>query len=539
MPANVLKSIKRLDKFLDQHALLLLALGLAVVLRIPNFYEPYWYGDEGIYLTIGQALNKGAQLYTDIVDHKTPIIYWLAQVGTQLNFRILNFFWMAAATILFYLFVLRLSQRRLAAGLATIIFALFTTLPWFEGNIPNGELFVIGFVMLGAVLVSYSNYFAKLVKPKTALRLDKKEFWLLLSAGAVFGLGILTKVPALFDFAAFGAIGFFILANTFNFAPNQMKKWRPLLLAVVKQWGLLIAGALMPILLSALYFVAKGAGADYLQYGLLYNFHYAGNWGLPFTNRLLVFAFSLQGKFAIAVALIFMAAFFKKLFKPGIQFLLAWFVLALFASLLSNRPYPHYFLQVFPPLSLLVGILINDLIDLARQKKRPEFAMAGNWLAALGGAGLFVSVLLLLQVGVYPVKKYYQNWWELRTGQINVQEYNRRFNYLMDNNYQAARIIRASGVDKIFIWGTNPMLYAQSGASPVGKFTVAFHIKDLEAYDQTMEAIKLAEPRYIVVMRNEGYNFADFYIYLHSNYRPAATFDNYILWRKITSDENS
>ncbi len=537
--ANALKSIKKLDKFLDQHALLLVALGLVVILRVPNFYEPYWYGDEGIYLTIGQALNKGAQLYTDIVDHKTPIIYWLAQVGTQLNFRILNFFWMSATTVLFYLFALRLSQRRLAAGIATIIFALFTTLPWFEGNIPNGELFVIGLVMLGAVLVSYSSYFAKLVKPKTALKLDKKEVWLLLGAGMAFGLGVLTKVPALFDFAAFGTIGFFILANTFTFAPKQMKKWRPLLLRVIRQWGLLIAGILIPIVVSALYFVAKGSGADYLQYGLLYNFHYAGNWGLPFDNRLLIFAFTLQGKFAIATALILLAAFFKKLFKPGIQFLLAWFILALFASLLSNRPYPHYFLQALPPLSLLMGIFFNDLFDVIRKKKQFNFSMAGNWLATLGGVGLFGTVMLLLQVGVYPVKAYYQNWWELRTGQISVQEYNRRFNYLMDDNYTAAKIIRASGENKIFVWGTNPMLYAQSGASPVGKFTVAFHIKDLEVYDQTMEAVVEEAPRYIVVMKSEGYNFPDFYTYLHAHYRPAATFDNYILWRRIANDENS
>src|SRR5690554_2880145 len=99
-----MQNLKRVDSFLDRHALLLLALLIIVALRIPNFYEPYWYGDEGIYLTIGQAMNKGVALYREIVDHKTPIIYFLAQVGTQLNFRILNFVWMTITTVLFYIF---------------------------------------------------------------------------------------------------------------------------------------------------------------------------------------------------------------------------------------------------------------------------------------------------------------------------------------------------------------------------------------------------------------------------------------------------
>ena len=80
----------------------MLLLLLLLVLRLPNFSEPYWYGDEGIYLTIGQALNKGYRLYSEIVDHKTPLIYVFAQTGSQLYFRLLLVFWMVVATAGFY-----------------------------------------------------------------------------------------------------------------------------------------------------------------------------------------------------------------------------------------------------------------------------------------------------------------------------------------------------------------------------------------------------------------------------------------------------
>ena len=43
-----------------------------LILRIPSLFEPYWYGDEGIYLVLGQAIRKGVTLYSHIHDNKPP-----------------------------------------------------------------------------------------------------------------------------------------------------------------------------------------------------------------------------------------------------------------------------------------------------------------------------------------------------------------------------------------------------------------------------------------------------------------------------------
>ena len=101
---KIIKKIISIDTLLDKQIPLYLLLILVLVLRIPNLFEPYWYGDEGIYLTIGQSMNKGAKLYTEIIDHKTPLIYYLARVDSQLNFRILNIAWMVVTTCVFYYF---------------------------------------------------------------------------------------------------------------------------------------------------------------------------------------------------------------------------------------------------------------------------------------------------------------------------------------------------------------------------------------------------------------------------------------------------
>jgi len=55
----MLRLTKKFDRWLDSHLWLLIALLLLLILRIPNFFEPYWYGDEAIYLSLGNALNKG------------------------------------------------------------------------------------------------------------------------------------------------------------------------------------------------------------------------------------------------------------------------------------------------------------------------------------------------------------------------------------------------------------------------------------------------------------------------------------------------
>lgn len=526
---QVLKKLIKLDKNLDKHAGFLFLLGLLVALRIPNLTEPYWYGDEGIYLTIGQTLNKGALLYRDIVDHKTPLIYYLARVHTQLNFRILLIVWMLFTTTFFYAVTLRITKQKLASTIAAAVFIILTTLPWFEGNIPNGELFVMGFVLAG-VWLGLKSRLGKVLEDKNPdKKLTLKDVKLLVLSGAMFGLGILTKVPALFDLIGFGALALINLAEKFSFQPKKYSQLASALTQRVLDYGLIFIGAILPIILSVAYFVARGAGADYLQFGLLYNFHYAGNWDLGFSSPILQFAFTLQGKFLLTATTILGILALKNRLSKASQFSTIWFFLSLFASLLSNRPYPHYFIQVLPPLILLFATTLSKFI-----KNKGKKLQASQ---QVGAAVLTVSILILLtvfkllNVGFYPVKSYYQNWLKLASGQISTQEYNQTFNWIMRENYQVATYLKQEDAKEIFIWGTNPMLYALSDTKPASKFTVAFHIADLKVFDQTLEEIKSARPKFIVVMKKETIPFDSFFDYLSLYYRPVQDYDQMTIWK--------
>lgn len=539
----MLKSIKSLDRWLDSHVILWVLLGVMAFLRLPNFFEPYWYGDEGIYLTIGTALRHGGILYQSIVDHKTPLIYYLAMVPTLVSFRVLLFIWSTLSIFGFYVLslkVLKSLSSRLIAGLA---FMLLTTLPWFEGHVANGELFVLGFVMLGWAVISSTSLFNHFLKGQeipltvSTFKLKTLSEWQSLTffvAGIFFGLGILTKVPALFDAAAVAVFFWWVWLKQLDL--KQLKNrnyWLKQLTGLVITAGIFGVGLLLPLILSMIYFVFRGAGADYLQFGLLYNFHYASNWTLPFTQPWLLWLFTLPGKFLVVLLTLAILSLGHRRFSPSVLFASGWFILALFASLLSNRPYPHYYIQVLPPVALLIGLSIDSLRHLL-QRHHPQRALL-QLLPAVALLGLFLSVLLLLNVGVYSVQTYYTQFFRLVTGRITAAEYRNSFNHLMADNYAAAPLLSTSEDNQLFIWGTNPSLYALTQTVPVGKFTVAFHIKDLGAYEETYQAVVSARPEYIVIMNEDKDTFPELTTWMKNYYIPNHTYDHFVVWKLQTA----
>lgn len=531
MPKNIFKQVVLF--FQSVPASLALILLSQTILRIPNFFEPYWYGDEAIYLTIGNALNRGSLMYTDIVDHKTPLIYYLARVGSQLNFRILLFVWMIITTTAFFYLAKKLLKNNWAVIFATTLFVIFTTIPRLEGNIPNGELFVMGFILVGLWLMSKTNYFKSLLDKKYFLedQITKSELGVLLGAGFFGGLALLTKVPALFDVLAIFSIGYFSVVNYLFLEKVTTKNIFFFLKKILFQWGLLLVGVLTPILISVAYYFLKGSGQDYLQFGLLYNFKYAGSWQLELANPVLSFFFTLPGKLVFILASVAVLTLIKRFFNARFQFIFCWFVLALVASLLSNRPYPHYFLQVIPPLALIFGLLTSEIVACIKNKKVTTVTIASVGSSTVA-VGIFFLVLVIMKVGYYATFSYYKNFISLLTGSLNQHEYNQTFNPLMSENYEVGTLIMSESPDKIFIWGTNPALYALTKTRPVGRFTVSFHIEDLHVQDETIDQLRTEKPLYIVVMRDQVSPLPGLDSFLKSNYRPIKSTEHMVVWRK-------
>jgi hypothetical protein len=523
---KLISLLKKADRFLDQKIPILLIFVLIIILRLPNFFEPYWYGDEAIYLTLGNAMNHGGQLYTTIIDHKTPLIYYLAMVPNQFYFRILNLVWMILTTALFYVFAKKLFKKESLAIISSLILVIFTTLPWLEGNIPNGELFVMGFIMAGAVLFSKSSVFSNLFKKEMSLQKSWKDTTLLVSAGFMMGLGILTKVPAILDVAAFLSIFWLILASNFFDEKSDFSKLKKTFAYLLNRGIFFVAGLMLPIILSIVYFVAKGHGSDYLDYGLLYNFRYSQSWPVDLGSNLINFAFGMTGKTIILFTLFILISLNSGHLKRRFQFISLYFIFSLYSVLLSSRPYPHYFIQMIPAFALL----FTDLIVTLSEIKKKKLLHSAKSLVLTGGLVL-LTIYVMLSFGFrpYSATNYYKQFFKLATLQISREEYENSFNTVIKDNREVSKIIAEMGIQKMFIWGTNPLLYAQSKTIPTSRFTVAFHIKDFKDYDRTFAQIKKEEPKLIVVMKNEE-SFPKLEEYLTNYYLANNQFENMTLY---------
>src|SRR3989338_1212078 len=237
---------------------------LIIILRVPSIFEPYWYGDEGIYLTIGNALAQGETLYRDIHDNKPPFIYLLALgAGSQSVFRIYLFIWTIAGILLFWKLQRRIYTWQTVIPF-TLLFGLFTSLPLIEGNIANGENFFLPLTVAGMfgtwqILNNYSQ------------RVDK---WALI-AGLSFSFGTLFKIPAAFD----GLAAAILIAWSAVSLPTQRKR---LLVALF----FLAFGFLAPWIVVSIIQWYQVAWHYFLNEVLLQNIGYLSTW-----NRLCTSSF--------------------------------------------------------------------------------------------------------------------------------------------------------------------------------------------------------------------------------------------------------
>ncbi len=542
----------KVDHFFERRLPLVLLFALVVFLRIPSYFEPYWYGDESIYLTVGTALNQGKTLYRDIVDHKTPIIYYLARVPNQLSFRILLTLWMFPVVAAFFYITTKVLKKKRLAWIATATLIVATTLPTCEGMIPNGELFVLGFFLPGLALLYSVIQTAKLqqypsLKVSTFLHmhqlvalarctLNLKKQLLLIVAGFLFGCAVLTKVPAIFDvIAAYLLVAFFILGIKRNLTSKKLNLSRLIQLLVIYFW--LTLGFVAPIVISVAYFTLLGAFGDYLAFGLLYNFHYTSTWVPASTLPITTLFFSLKGKLLILSVITIIVVYLRKKLPPIFLFAIAWTWWSAIAASLSNRPYPHYFIQVIPAVLLLLFLFI-DTIPTKFQKELSQLKTYGiqSFLFTVTiGMLIFINITLGLWSNRYSTTKYYQRFLSLLNGSVTLASYQDSFDSLVADNRQAAKLIKSENPNEIFIWGTNPSLYAQTHTSPANKFTVLFHVADLGLYQETVEAVVANSPEFFIVMKNAEDLPAPLQRYLVNNYSPAQNLEYMAVWQRRTT----
>lgn len=417
-------------------------------LRLPSLFEPYWYGDEGIYLTLGQGIRRGLLLFQQIHDNKPPTLYYLAAFSrTVFGFRFLLFLLMIP-TIYFFN---RLAKKFLSvrqAKFSTLVFLILTSIPFIEGNIANAEVFMLLPTIL-AVLIFLNS--------------DKK--YSLVTAGLLLGLAFTIKVPVAIEFI-------FLCLWIFIFSKNKFKKLL-----------IFISAFFVPILMYLAYFAIRGALQPFLFAALLQNFGYLSSWSTG-SHQSSVASGGLFGR-GIVLLICWVLSYFlyqRKKISKNLLFLSVWFFAALFGALLSGRPYPHYLIEILPPLCLIIFY----------------FYKARYWVAFM--TAFLVYNLFQYKFYFYPVFSYYGNFYSYAIGLKKVDKYRQYFGEQTTQIYQIADKVKSltTPANRIYVWGDQSTLYPLSDRLPSTKYIVSYHVVDFNAYDLTMSQLKVVTPKIIV-----------------------------------------
>lgn len=466
------KLVGALHRFCNKHEWVIGLLILVLILRVPSFFMPHYYGDEEIYFVMGRAWRQGVPLYQAMFDHKPPLIYILAGLAPSMfAFRGVLALLMMFHTYLFWKLAQAIwaKSRVKLAYVSSLLFVLLTTLPTFEGLTVNAELLMMVPVTWAALILWNARVGAG-VRPY-------------LLAGMLGGIGWLFKIPVAFDMMALGLY----------FLVFRQKTWQASVKALLSLPFVAYTLAFVaPLALTFVYYYLKGSGPDYLATVVSVNLGYVSSWSTstyafnPLKSGLVVRGLVL---FGLTLGLYGLRhKLDKTLILPTL-----WGAFALFGALLSGRPYPHYLQEVVPAVALLIpSVFVTESVV--------------GW----GVIAVLTLVALLAQrqikFGAYPTLSVYNNFVQYATGKISWQNYLERFDNAR-RNYAVADYLRErmGGSDSLYIWGTDPTIYNLTGKLPAGgKYIVSFHVHDLNQYDYTMTHLQANMPKYILILPGSG-----------------------------------
>jgi Dolichyl-phosphate-mannose-protein mannosyltransferase len=469
------------------------------LLRLPSLFEPYWYGDEGIYQVLGMAMNRGRLLYRDIWDNKPPLLYFVYSLfnSDQFYVRLLSLITGVLSLLAFYYLSKKLFKKAHIVYLVTAIYGLLLGLPVLEGNIANAENFMLLPTILAAILIF------KFAESKIQNTKYKIQF----IAGFLLSVAFLFKIVAVFDFAAFFV---FIVLSDETFYLKKLLNLKSLLSEIKKVLPFTLS-FITPIFLTAIFFLLNGSISYFLKATFFANVGYVGYGNkLIIPQGFLILKLALLGLFCL-----YLYAKRKSMDKTSL-FIWGWFAFSLFNAFFSQRPYTHYLLNLLPAFVLLLGLIFYD-----RKLRLFSFLVA------------VISLFLVLKnFWIYSKTfSYYGNFVSFVAGTKSVSDYQGFFDKGTPVTYEVATYINANSTkqDSIFLWGNNAMLYKLTDKLPPGKYAVAYHITSYsDGVPNTKSAIALKKPKFIVIMPNVGpipFSLV--------NYKEKIAIDNVLIYERV------
>lgn len=449
-------------KKIDRHYLYFCLILFGIfILRIPSLFEPFWYGDEGIFAAVARNLNLGGVLYQTAWDNKPPMIYltyssifkWFGVSEFNIHMAALIAVLVTAALV-YEIVVIRYGAKR--ALIAMGVFGFLSSLRVFEGNLALTEVFMVMFIALGMFV---------------AIR-RKFDYVSLIVAGILFAAASLYKQVGAFEAAALGIYLFFVSKNFMDF---------------VKRGVVLSVGFAIPYLVTVGYFAKMHLLGDYIFAAYTYYRIYL--------NESPQYAILINVLKYAPIILAIAYCFVKKRQKQLSDFnlFILWLCFSFLGSYFSGRAYGHYMVQILPALSI---VAVTVKFEIKR--------------ATVGFGVAITIVILILTKLLFPnifgwnpgeQFKYYGNFLSYVAGNKSLDSYNNFFDGNVNRIMAANDFLIANGAKgkSVYIWGDLPWIYATSGVWNPSRYVTSFHVFGVpKGNAQVMASLAKNPPIYIL-----------------------------------------
>ena len=404
---------------------LLRLVALTVITRLPAilFFHPI--DDESIYAVVGNAIVAGGRPYLDAIERKPPLLFWtyaaIVRITGEYNWvalHVVSTLWVLATLAGLYVLARRLFDHD-AGVVAALMYTVFQ--PWgFWKNLAfNGEVLMNLPIVWGWAIA--------LGPPLTRRRFE------LTASGALLGAACLLKQPAAI---AAVPLGLLVFHRRYRDAQGYSAADATL------QAGLFTAGFSAPIAAAALVLARQGV----LQEGIYWTItNHAATlvfWNRGVENTLAFGAACLPVLVAAALSLRDSRRWSLRAAERWA--LLAWLTASAVGAAAGGRFYPHYYIQLLPPLAVLAA---PELARLWFQQRGTSLV----WSRRGTQAWIALSACVFLAVNSAGL-------W-LRRGEAPEVTYVRE---------------HSQPGDRIFVWGQSTNFYLEARRTPASRYIATF-----------------------------------------------------------------
>jgi 4-amino-4-deoxy-L-arabinose transferase-like glycosyltransferase len=500
--------------FLKPTVYLSICLLYLVILRLPGLFDGLWYLDENIYLSIGYGLTKGQRLYQDVWDNKPPLIYLVYALGSLVSsssiwiFRLINLLLSVGMVLGLHKITTRILEfSKVATLISSVVLTFFLVHGW-EVYIFNGENLFAPLVLFGMLSLYSSKEIA--INKNTIL------------ASILFALAAFTKIHPVIE------IGVLILVWLIIHSQNLFQK--SYLKTCIMMGGVIASPYIVLVAiyslfgqLSILFYSLVGFSQSYLSYSHPVVLGFSQEWlsGNAFRTILVILVFGLS-------------IFLYKIKQISSQSLIifSWVFVTTYTAFLSERPYPHYVIPLFAPLSLLVGYGIH-------QYSSKNLHLREKLVYSVVTMFLINQVFYVFgqsqPLGIYQnLQDRLNEFAQVATGSITPEEYQ-----LRSNRDQQTKVKEISSLiynhsqtgEMIYVVANTPEIYPIASRLSAGK-----QITDFQ-YDQSIETtyqeiMKKSPTLFVLDQKSPVYK--DFKVLVEKNFRLVEVSESrYEAWKPI------